>query len=114
MLKAHGKAAAEHVVSFEARQVSEVRGLIEQEGIDCDFEETTVTDVCTYSEGRDAVKASLSEVAKAGISTAKEIQYFEGEEACEVNEKKTHSHVFFEAQIDPLYRCPACDVQSVA
>lgn len=113
-MKSHGKAAAEHVASFEARQVSEVRDLIEREGIDCDFEETTVTDVCTYSEGRDAIKASLSEVAKAGISTAKEIQYFEGDEACEVIEKKDHSHAFFEAQTDPHRRYLACEVQSAA
>ena len=42
ILKTHGPAVAEHVASFEARQVEEVKAFLEREGIECDFEETRV------------------------------------------------------------------------
>ncbi|KAF9695241.1 hypothetical protein EKO04_007212 [Ascochyta lentis] len=81
VLETHGKAVAEHVASFEAHQVEAIRDLVKREGIDCDFEETKVADVCFYNAGRDKIKADLAKVAKAGISTAQEIEYSEGSEA---------------------------------
>lgn len=86
VLKTHGKAVAEHVASFEARQVSEIRELIEREDVDCDFEETRVTDVCLYRAGRDKIKADIARVAAAGISTVSGIKYStdaEAEQVCQ-------------------------------
>ncbi|KAH6639904.1 FAD dependent oxidoreductase [Boeremia exigua] len=85
ILETHGKAVAEHVASFEARQVVAIKDLVQREGIDCDFEETTVADVCFYNGGRDKIKADLARVAKAGISTAKEVEYSSGIEAEKVS-----------------------------
>ena len=81
VLKTHGKAVAEHVTLFEARQVSEIRELVEREGVDCDFEETRIADVCLYMAGRDKIKADVDRVAAAGISTASGITYSVGVEA---------------------------------
>jgi len=85
VLKTHGKAVAEHVTLFEARQVSEIRELVEREGVDCDFEETRVADVCLYGAGRDKIKADVDRVTAAGISTASGITYsasVEAEKVC--------------------------------
>ncbi|KAF2716175.1 FAD dependent oxidoreductase [Polychaeton citri CBS 116435] len=81
VLKTHGKAAAEHVASFEARQVSEIRDLVQREEVDCDFEEVRVTDVCLYSAGRDKIKGDLVSLAEANISTAEKIKYQSDTEA---------------------------------
>jgi glycine/D-amino acid oxidase-like deaminating enzyme len=85
ILKTHGKAVAEHVASFEARQINEIKDLVEREGIDCDFEETGVFDVCFYEAGRDKVKSDLATLMEANISTAKEVTFFsdaDSEEVC--------------------------------
>jgi hypothetical protein len=84
VLETHGKAVAEHVASFEARQVDAVKDLVQRERIDCDFEETKVMDVCFYDAGRAQIEANLAKLSKAGISTAKGIQYSGGSEAEEV------------------------------
>lgn len=91
VLETHGKAVAEHVATFEARQVDAIRDLVQREGIDCDFEETKVADVCFYNTGRDNIKADLAKVAKAGISTAKGIEYSSGSEAERVRTCRAHS-----------------------
>ena len=84
VLDTHGQAAAEHVASFEQRQVDAVKELVERENIDCDFEETRVIDVCTYPEGRDKMRATIDKITKANVSTAKMISFFAGKEAEEV------------------------------
>ncbi|EMD84899.1 hypothetical protein COCC4DRAFT_154574 [Bipolaris maydis ATCC 48331] len=85
LLDSHGAAVAEHVASFEQRQVAAIKELVERERIDCDFEETTVMDICKYAQGRDKMKASIDKVTKAGISTAKMIRFYTGREAEEVS-----------------------------
>lgn len=84
LLDGHGAAIAEHVASFEQRQVTAIKELVERESIDCDFEETTVMDICKYAQGRNKMKASIDKISKAGISTAKMIRFYEGREAEEV------------------------------
>jgi hypothetical protein len=81
VLEVHGRAIAEHVASFEARQVDAIRDLVQREHVDCDFEETKVIDVCLYEEGREKIKTDLAKITKADISTAKEIAYSSGSEA---------------------------------
>lgn len=81
MLDAHGKAVAEHVASFEARNVEAIEELVQQECVDCDFEKTKVHDVCFYDAGREQTKSTLAKLVEAGISTAKEVQYHSGTEA---------------------------------
>jgi hypothetical protein len=81
ILRTHGKAVAEHVASFEARQVKEVKDFVECEGIDCDFEETKVVDVCFYEAGRDRVKSDLARLAEADISTVREVEFYLGTES---------------------------------
>lgn len=81
VLEVHGRAVAEHVASFEARQVDAIRDLVQREHVDCDFEQTRVTDVCLYKEGRDKIKVDLAKIAKAEISTVKGIEYSSGGEA---------------------------------
>lgn len=88
VLETHGKAVAEHVASFEARQVDAIKDLVQHEDADCDFEETKVVDVCFYNAGRDKIKADLVRVAKAGISTAKEVEYSSGSEAERVRTRR--------------------------
>ncbi|CAA9959597.1 hypothetical protein PTMSG1_03014 [Pyrenophora teres f. maculata] len=75
VLKTHGRAIAEHVASFEARQVAAIRELVERDRIDCDFEETRVTDVCLYKAGRDKMKADIDSIVAADISTARGIKF---------------------------------------
>jgi hypothetical protein len=75
---------AEHVASFEARQVKEVRALVEREGIDCEFEEVIVRDICLYPAGRDKVRTDLITLYDAGISTVREVDYSSDEEAEQV------------------------------
>ena len=84
VLKTHGLAVAEHVASFEARQVKEVQDFVEREGIACDFEETKVFDVCLHEAGREKVEADLASLVDAGISTVKEVEYFPGGSAEDV------------------------------
>jgi hypothetical protein len=69
------------VASFEARQVKEVKDFVERESIDCDFEETKVVDVCFYEAGRDKVKSDLAHLAKADISTVREVEFYSGAES---------------------------------
>ncbi|KAK5105867.1 hypothetical protein LTR62_001954 [Meristemomyces frigidus] len=85
VLKTYGKDVAEHVASFEARQVKEVRDLVDLEGIDCDFEEVTVRDVCLYPAGRDKIEADLTALTEADISTAKELEYHSNMDAEDVS-----------------------------
>ncbi|KAH6861523.1 hypothetical protein AA0118_g6596 [Alternaria tenuissima] len=85
VLETHGKAVAEHVATFEARQVDAIKELVRREHCDCDFEETRVTDVCFYEAGRDKIRADIAKIAKADISTAKGIKFTSGSEAEEVS-----------------------------
>ncbi|KNG44371.1 fad dependent oxidoreductase [Stemphylium lycopersici] len=85
VLETHGKAVAEHVATFEARQVDVIKELVQRENCDCDFEETRVTDVCFYKAGCEKIKADLAKIAKANISTAKGIEFTLGSEAEEVS-----------------------------
>ncbi|KAJ4346323.1 uncharacterized protein N0V89_010252 [Didymosphaeria variabile] len=85
VLQTHGKKVAEHVASFEARQVDAIRDLVSCEDVDCDFEETTVMDVCLYDKGREKIKADLERAVDADISTASNIGYYEDREAEEVS-----------------------------
>lgn len=84
MLDSHGPVVAEHVASFEQRQVDAIRDLVKREQIDCDYEDTKVMDVCMYPQGRDKMKANIEKITQAGISTAKTIKFFTGKEAEEV------------------------------
>lgn len=89
MLETHGEKVAEHVASFEARQVDAIKGLVQYEDIDCDFEETRIVDVCLYDKGRKKIKADLKKVVDAGISTAKDILYHEDRAAEEVRKNNS-------------------------
>lgn len=64
------------MASFEARQVKEVKDYVEREGIDCDFEETRVFDVCLHKAGRDKAEADLAAITDADISTARDMGVF--------------------------------------
>jgi hypothetical protein len=72
------------VASFEARQVEKVKDFVEREGVDCDFEETKVVDVCFYEAGRDKVKSDLARLAEADISTVRDVEFYSGAESEEV------------------------------
>jgi glycine/D-amino acid oxidase-like deaminating enzyme len=103
VLESHGIAVAEHVASFEARQVEAIRDLVTLEHIDCDFEETMVMDVCLYPEGRDKIKASIQKTVRAGISTAKKIKYYTGQEAESVSGVRgaLSCHTYKAARLSP-------------
>ena len=75
---------AEHVATFEARQVDEVKDFVEREGIDCDFEETEVMDVSFYEAGREKFKSDLASLADAGISTVRDVGCYSDTDAVEV------------------------------
>ncbi|KAL5119246.1 hypothetical protein ACEQ8H_002733 [Pleosporales sp. CAS-2024a] len=81
VLERHGKEVAEHVASFEARQVDAIGDLVAREHVNCDFEKTRVIDVCLYPKGRDKMRASIDRITEVGISTASAIKYFSGEQA---------------------------------
>ncbi|KAF4123827.1 Glycine/D-amino acid oxidase (deaminating) [Geosmithia morbida] len=81
VLGTHGKSVAEHVAVFEARQVQELKELVEECGIDCDFEETMVTDVCLGDEISDKMAQALERTVAAGVSTALAAQHDAGPEA---------------------------------
>jgi hypothetical protein len=83
------------VASFEARQVKEVKDFIEREGIDCDFEETKVVDVCFYEAGRAKVQSDLARLAKADISTVRDVEFYSGDESEEV----CSSHLFLKSHL---------------
>lgn len=74
-LQTHGKEAAEEVASFEARQVKEIKDLVEKENIDCDFVVTRASDVCLYDEANRDLKTGLEKLTKAGVSTAEGVFY---------------------------------------
>lgn len=74
-LQKYGKEAAEEVASFEARQVKEIKDLVEKENIDCDFVVTRASDVCLYDEAHQELKKGLEQLTKAGISTAEGVFY---------------------------------------
>jgi hypothetical protein len=80
VLEIYGKDVAEHVASFEARQVDAVKDLVQRDHIECDFEECKVTDVCLYAAGRDKIKATLDTLVEAGISTVAGVEYYSGSE----------------------------------
>lgn len=81
VLKAHGKEAAEEVAAFEARQVHEIKELVEKEKIECDFMVTRATDVCLYEEARTNLKAGLESLKNSNISTAADVFYSDQETA---------------------------------
>ncbi|KAF1938598.1 FAD dependent oxidoreductase [Clathrospora elynae] len=85
VLETHGKVVAEHVASFEARQVDAIKDLVQREHVDCDFEETKVTDVCLYEAGREKIKADLAKLTKAEISTVSGIEYSSDSKAEEIS-----------------------------
>ena len=85
VLNSHGPEVAEHVASFEQRQVDAIRDLVKRQQIDCDYEDTKVMDICKYPQGRDKMKANIEKITKAGISTAKTIKFYAGKEAEEVS-----------------------------
>jgi glycine/D-amino acid oxidase-like deaminating enzyme len=103
LLATHGKAVAEHVASFEARQVDAIRELVAREQIDCDFEETRVVDVCLYPEGRDKMKAAIEQITEAGISTSKTINYVSGKQAEEISGVRgaMSCHTYSAARLSP-------------
>jgi glycine/D-amino acid oxidase-like deaminating enzyme len=103
LLKTHGKAVAEHVASFETRQINAIKELVAREHIECDFEETRVVDVCLYPEGRDKIKADLDQITRAGISTAKTIRYVSGRHAEEVSGVRgaLSCHTYNAARLSP-------------
>ncbi|KAK4505526.1 hypothetical protein PRZ48_003489 [Zasmidium cellare] len=74
-LQKYGKEAAEEVASFEARQVKEIKDLVEKENIDCDFVVTRASDVCLYEDANQELKRGLDQLTKAGISTADGVFY---------------------------------------
>lgn len=74
-LKTHGKEAAEEVASFEARQVKEIKELVEREQIDCDLVVTRASDVCLFEEARADLKSGLELLTAAKVSTASEVFY---------------------------------------
>ncbi|KAF2028094.1 FAD dependent oxidoreductase [Setomelanomma holmii] len=103
LLETHGKAVAEQVASFEARQVDSIKELVAREHIDCDFEETRVVDVCLYPECRNKMGAKIEKIAEAGISTAKMIKYVSGVQAEEVSGVRgaMSCHVYNAARLSP-------------
>lgn len=74
-LQKYGKEAAEEVASFEARQVKEIKDLVEKESIDCDFVVTRASDVCLYEDAHQELKRGLEQLTKAGVSTADGVFY---------------------------------------
>lgn len=74
-LKTHGKDAAEEVASFEARQVKEIKSMVERENIDCDFVVTRASDVCLFEEARADLKSGLELLTAAKVSTASDVFY---------------------------------------
>lgn len=81
-LRTYGKEAAEEVASFEARQVKEIKALVEKEKIDADFVVTRATDVSLYDEIHHELKKGLDELNEAGISTASDV-FYSGEKTAE-------------------------------
>jgi alpha-D-ribose 1-methylphosphonate 5-triphosphate synthase subunit PhnG len=61
-----------------------VKDYVEREGIECDFEETRVFDVCLHKAGRDKAEADFAAITDADISTAKDMGYYSDEKAEEV------------------------------
>lgn len=74
-LKKYGRDAAEEVASFEARQVKEIKDLVEREKIDCDFVVTRASDVCLYEDARKDLKRGLDLLNAANVSTASDVFY---------------------------------------
>jgi hypothetical protein len=104
VLETHGPEVAEHVASFETRQIDAIRDLVQQEDIDCDFEEGQVTDVCLYKEGREQMKTSLARISKANVSTAKGIRFSPDGEA-EMVRKCARYHCSSEGRQTALIFC---------
>lgn len=61
-----------------------MKDYVEREGIECDFEETGVFDVCLHEAGRDKAEADFASITDAGISTAKDMGYYSDRKAEEV------------------------------
>ncbi|KAH3974967.1 hypothetical protein HBH70_089000 [Parastagonospora nodorum] len=103
VLDTHGKEVAEHVASFEARQVGAIRELVARENIECDFEETRVVDVCLYSQGQHRMKAAIDKTTRAGISTAKTVNYTSGAKAEEISGVRgaMSCHTYNAARLSP-------------
>lgn len=103
VLDTHGKEVAEHVASFEARQISAIRQLVARENIECDFEETRVVDVCLYPQGQHRMKAAIDKITRAGISTAKPVKYTSGAKAEEISGVRgaMSCHTYNAARLSP-------------
>ena len=67
VLETHGKEVAEHVDYFEARQIRDVQELARLRGIDCEFEEAMVSDVCLDEAGSLRTGQALSRVVADGV-----------------------------------------------
>ncbi|KAK8087523.1 hypothetical protein PG997_002484 [Apiospora hydei] len=104
ILETHGKKVAEHVASFEARQVQDVQDLIQSSGIDCDFEETMVSDVCLDNAGSFKTGQALRKAVAAGISTAQTIERTTGLEA----ERSLNSEIANEHKVSGIRGAKSC------
>lgn len=103
VLDTHGQEVAEHVASFEARQIGAIRELVAREKIECDFEETRVVDVCLYRQGQHQMKAAIDKITRAGISTAKTVKYTSGADAEEISGVRgaMSCHTYNAARLSP-------------
>jgi glycine/D-amino acid oxidase-like deaminating enzyme len=72
--KRHGQQAAEDMLYFEAKQAQDVKELIENEKIDCDFEFTRAFDVIVDKKTADTVVDMFKEAKSKGFRFSNDVQ----------------------------------------
>ncbi|KJY01925.1 fad dependent oxidoreductase superfamily like protein [Zymoseptoria brevis] len=80
-LKIYGREAAEEVAAFEARQIGEIKKLVEKENVDCDFVMTRAADVCLFEQAHSELKDGFDRLNAADVSTIQNVFYSDGKTA---------------------------------
>ncbi|KAL5603974.1 hypothetical protein FOVSG1_006724 [Fusarium oxysporum f. sp. vasinfectum] len=77
----HGIEAAADCAAFETKNLSAVKKVIEEEGIDCDFVYTRAVDAFMSDAICDRMKARVDLLRKNGVSVMKDVYFAKGAEA---------------------------------
>ncbi|KAM0542732.1 hypothetical protein ACHAPJ_012665 [Fusarium lateritium] len=81
LLATHGIEAATEAAEFEAKNLTEVKRVIEKEGLECDFVFTRAVDALMSDTICDKMKSGVDSLRKGGLSVMQDVYFARGAEA---------------------------------
>ena len=90
----YGAAAAAELTAFEAANVFAVKELVENEGLDCDFQLTRALDVYLDVRHAQETEAAWRRLRTAGVVDLSDVAFISREDAERVSISKHHCKLF--------------------